>query len=1334
MTMKRQKTLHRFSAVTAILLAFCLVFMMPVGAVGEVSVWNGESFDTSWYTTNPDANEFTISSAAQLAGLASLVNDAENPVDFAGKTIKLGADIDLDGKQWTPIGYWQTFEGTFDGQEHTISNLKHHATELDCYIGLFGCTLDATIKNLYIHNADIKLIGDDSWAGGQSGALVGFPDGISTIENIKLTGTVKIEGATDKLGGQRIGAVVGGFGEESLASMTMSNIVVDVTSDSYVKGYLFVGGVAGAPLLTITMTDVQSNVNVFSTTGIVGGIIGYAQKDSSFTNCISTGNVVRVETTSDNTENQIMRIGGIVGSWCGGAGSVTLTGCSHTGTLSAKDTSGADITEFENGNLVGRWYSEPTSGNLVIDGCSNKIIQDSEDVNVYYITTPDALFDFAKSVNEGNTYSGKTIVLTQNIDLNNKEWTPIGTSTNPFKGSFDGNEQTISNLLINSPDGEKLGLFGVVAKSDDSSVEQFIKDVTIHNVQINGKQEIGALIGFSNTDGNKITLSNCHVTGLVQITGKTQQGGLLGITNIHDITSCSVNADDGSFVKGEYSGEKLEGDNSGGLIGQVEYNHDYYGTQTYFPITISSCSANIDVSGSRKVGGLIGAFVDGDIKDCSASGDVTIIHVEDYDVTLLSVGSLIGDVHYPHGISIVDTTATGTINIADTDSKEFVSAGFVGAVRHNSPETGHLKYNDDDYISGVATSVTNSVWNAGDISEILSYYNTISIGTLKISAGTYTADVSDYVAEGYVCISQDAETYVVTAKEISIKPDVTSVSFGTVQEGYTPTTAKVTLTNTGNVATDFKVEGVSKHFTVSQTPAGNNLKLDESCVISITPDSKLTEGTYSETLTIQVGEESSLKIPVTIMVIEEIKGDEKETTVVPELPPVAVEGTETETKSIVVDTTYSNKVIIEPSEGENDGAEATKTVTISASSSSTSDDDEPTPSVSVVITRVKQTENKLELTAESEVSAEYTDVKSETSESASEQQTVSFDISIPLKTVNTTTLPVFSGKYDEKIAEKIPEKDEDGKKFTPLAMFTATKNADEVSKNVKGGPDSPSITVTFYITDKLGGKFVAFHVKNGELIGDPIEATVGDYIEGKGYPVTITVAGFSSYVLAEVQDPSNGNTGGSATDTGSGNYQYYPRDVPSSGIISFGTSKVVTGMELPAGSDGTVTLNIKPTFAMPENGFYAFEIDAPGYNLDAKINGGLSFQIPVTDLEAAGFTAEDIVLFHGTVGEDGKITWEQLPTYLNKVENGIAYYKAAINGCSPFYIGFVKDGSIINTEVVDPVTPETPVTPDEPEVLPPADEPQDEPETPASPAPILAVLAGLGAVTALRRM
>ncbi|MBO5431794.1 InlB B-repeat-containing protein, partial [Methanocorpusculum sp.] len=331
----------------------------------------------------------------------------------------------------------------------------------------------------------------------------------------------------------------------------------------------------------------------------------------------------------------------------------------------------------------------------------------------------------------------------------------------------------------------------------------------------------------------------------------------------------------------------------------------------------------------------------------------------------------------------------------------------------------------------------------------------------------------------------------------------------------------------------------------------------------------------------------------------------------------------------------------------------------------------------------------------------------------------------------TDKLPTIDSKKDNAVVEKVEKQNQ---RANVLAMITATReNLEELNTNID------KVTITFTVPASLisnPNNLQGYHVDDDSNTVTAVPTQYGGTVEGGHKYIITSGLGFSSYVLVEEPQKSSGG----AVDTGAGNYQYYPRSVPADGIVDFGTSRVVTGMELPAGSDGTVTLNIKPTFTMPENGFYAFEIDAPGYNLDAKINGGLSFQIPTADLEAAGFTAEDIVLFHGTVAEDGKITWEALPTNLVRSENGVAYYKAAVSACSPFYIGFVKDGSVVNTEAVEPTvpetpeTPETPVTPDEPEILPPIDPVVPEtPEQPESPAPILAVLAGLGAVVVLRR-
>ena len=329
--------------------------------------WDGVTVSEPSYDAATET--YSVGSATELAWIAGVVNGTITRATdtFDGKNIVLTNDIDLQNYQWKPIGYWETFDGTFDGQGHTISNLTHIATEADCYIGLFGCTNNATIKNVNLHNVNIKLpFADNTWAGGHIGALVGYPDGETLIENVNVTGYVRIEGDITKKGAQRIGGVVGGF---SCKSVEMNNVKVDVAAGSYVKGNIFIGGVAGSPLGTVKMTNVESNIDVFSQEGIVGGIIGYAGGNSSFTNVKSSGNVTRLHTAADATVNQWLRIGGIVGSWECGSGVVTLTDCEYTGTLSAVNNAQKPFN-FLYGGLCGGAYFEstPGTGKLVIDG------------------------------------------------------------------------------------------------------------------------------------------------------------------------------------------------------------------------------------------------------------------------------------------------------------------------------------------------------------------------------------------------------------------------------------------------------------------------------------------------------------------------------------------------------------------------------------------------------------------------------------------------------------------------------------------------------------------------------------------------------------------------------------------------------------------------------------------------------------------------------------------------------------------------------------------------------------------------------------------------------
>ena len=213
-------------------------FSIFSGVKTSADVWDGEASDKSWYS---DANtEFTLTTAAQFVGFRDLV-DAGNT--FAGKTVKLGADIDLNNIPFDPIGYnyeskgGQVFKGTFDGANHTIYNLYQNCWELDpdktnystytystAGAGLFASIKDATIKNLAVSGAEIVFECVDM------GIIVGYAQGTCHFENIVVSHS-KIANYNRYTGGV-VGEVSGGpYGTDTTKgySHTFKNIVVDST-------------------------------------------------------------------------------------------------------------------------------------------------------------------------------------------------------------------------------------------------------------------------------------------------------------------------------------------------------------------------------------------------------------------------------------------------------------------------------------------------------------------------------------------------------------------------------------------------------------------------------------------------------------------------------------------------------------------------------------------------------------------------------------------------------------------------------------------------------------------------------------------------------------------------------------------------------------------------------------------------------------------------------------------------------------------------------------------------------------------------------------------------
>ncbi|MBP3371871.1 MAG: hypothetical protein J6L88_05025, partial [Clostridia bacterium] len=150
-----------------------------------VDIWDGTA-DTSWY--NDTDTEFVIMTAEQLAGFAELVDGGNN---FAGKTVKLGQNIDLSNIVFEPIGSYRKdtpFKGTFDGQNYTIFNMSQNTWALnngysygDLGLGLFGLVEDATVKNLVMDNASIS--GESAICG----TVAATAYGDCTFENITVS-------------------------------------------------------------------------------------------------------------------------------------------------------------------------------------------------------------------------------------------------------------------------------------------------------------------------------------------------------------------------------------------------------------------------------------------------------------------------------------------------------------------------------------------------------------------------------------------------------------------------------------------------------------------------------------------------------------------------------------------------------------------------------------------------------------------------------------------------------------------------------------------------------------------------------------------------------------------------------------------------------------------------------------------------------------------------------------------------------------------------------------------------------------------------------------------
>ena len=352
--------------------------------------------DTDWYFADPKATEFTINSAEELAGLAAIVNGtAVNPVatvdtegettfkqdSFEGKTIKLGGNIDLAGHEWTPIGNWNDeggtfFEGTFDGQGYTISNLYINEPAGDG-VGLFGAVTNATIKGINVNNVNVT--------GYQAvGTVAGYAYSGCTISDCHVTGSVSLTAEY---------AYVGGIMAYGYVDIDNCSVIADVTGKLVAKERNAVGGIT-AWMLEGDNQITNCQVKNLDMTGWanIGGVTGFIHCSNVIDKC-SAENINITKTRVDGHPSVGMAAGGFSynGSKASTISNSTFSNITFNG--SAVFISSADL-------LWGSEYGGSTSNNFVTENITKSAITS----NLIYVSEIKTVEDLTNALATGGNY------------------------------------------------------------------------------------------------------------------------------------------------------------------------------------------------------------------------------------------------------------------------------------------------------------------------------------------------------------------------------------------------------------------------------------------------------------------------------------------------------------------------------------------------------------------------------------------------------------------------------------------------------------------------------------------------------------------------------------------------------------------------------------------------------------------------------------------------------------------------------------------------------------------------------------------------------------------
>lgn len=626
-----------------------------------------------------ESNPYIIHTAAQLTKFAESVDDGTS---YAGQYVKLDSDIDLSSiDNFNPIGQedgsnGKIFAGTFDGDGHTVSGLKiketveipsdTSSTVLSSW-GLFS-TLDKTavVKNIIISAPDISIENISTTAKGQ--VLAGAVAEITTAPE-------KVDGSYTGVKGTIIDHCIVDGGSISTVATGNYTAIVNCGASGKIKALAprstNMGGIAGGivSMHAGILYNVYSNAEVTVGNGglsdkqWIGAIAGY---------CTTSGMQKGTDGTYGYKEEGPYRAFGYYGSNAvlkeivydgttvkeektvdpqatGKSSKINCDTIFPAEAVKTDDLSTEAFAEILNKNIEasisyleayqipGVTFKEWTSADELVLPDGEEWVDGEIDASIfaggsgtsedpYTISEKDQLRAFALSLNTKIDYKDINIALTDDIDISDEEWIPVGKSDHAFAGTFDGKGHTVSGMTIGTKDAPKslskdevyMGFFGVLGGSAT------VKDLTLTDVCIYteglASDYVGAIAGYTHstdTGRNGAVIDSCTVKGTVSHTaekGNQFTGGMIGYqykgalinSCFEGNVSCVVKAGDLAEVGG------LVGLNNRGLVANCHTKADIYGSR----------NRDNGNEGMAVVSNLI-AVQAGDLVHCFAQGNVT---------------------------------------------------------------------------------------------------------------------------------------------------------------------------------------------------------------------------------------------------------------------------------------------------------------------------------------------------------------------------------------------------------------------------------------------------------------------------------------------------------------------------------------------------------------------------------------------------------------------------------------------------------------------------------------------------------------------------------------